>query len=104
MTVLRFLAKRKKSSWRSQRAVWAEETVPPSGDVGERQERDVPFDDFVEGKGRGLIVLLQYALRFLLCPHELTRNSGSPGVGKTLTAEAISERLKRPFYSVCDMS
>jgi hypothetical protein len=76
----------------------------PSDDVGERQERDVPFDDFVEGKGRGLIVLLQYALGFSLCSHELTRNSGSPGVGKTLTAEAISERLKRPFYSVCDMS
>lgn len=26
--------------------------------------------------------------------------SGSPGVGKTLTAEAVSEHLELPFYSV----
>lgn len=34
------------------------------------------FDDFVKGKGRGLIINL----------------FGNPGVGKSLTAEATSER------------
>lgn len=28
-------------------------------------------------------------------------DSGPPGVGRTLTAEAISEQLERPLYSVC---
>ncbi|OAF55513.1 hypothetical protein VC83_07573 [Pseudogymnoascus destructans] len=41
------------------------------------------FDDFVEGKGRGLIMLLY----------------GPPGVGKTMTAEGLSEHLKRPLHS-----
>ncbi|ELR10095.1 hypothetical protein GMDG_04495 [Pseudogymnoascus destructans 20631-21] len=43
------------------------------------------FDDFVEGKGRGLIMLLY----------------GPPGVGKTMTAEGLSEHLKRPLHSLC---
>lgn len=45
---------------------------------------DDSFDDFVSGKGRGLVVLLH----------------GSPGVGKTLTAEAVSEHLRMPLYSI----
>lgn len=40
------------------------------------------FDDVVSGKGKGLVGLL----------------SGNPGVGKTLTAEVISEVTKRPLY------
>ena len=46
----------------------------PSNDVSERQRRAAParFDDFVEGKGRGLIVLLQYGLAILLHHHALT--------------------------------
>lgn len=40
------------------------------------------FDDIVQGKGKGMILLL----------------SGPPGVGKTLTAEAVSERLQVPLY------
>ena len=44
----------------------------------------VQFDDIVEGKGKGLVGLL----------------SGSPGVGKTLTAEVVSEVTKRPLYMV----
>ncbi|OJD27687.1 hypothetical protein ACJ73_00915 [Blastomyces percursus] len=47
--------------------------------------RDKSFDDFIRGKGRGLIVLL----------------SGPPGVGKTLTAEALAEHCRRPLYRVC---
>ena len=42
------------------------------------------FDDFVPGKGQGLIVNL----------------FGPPGVGKTLSAEATSEHLRRPLYVV----
>jgi len=42
------------------------------------------FDDFIKGKGRGLVVNL----------------FGPPGVGKTLSAEATSEHVKRPLYVV----
>ncbi|CAE6527987.1 unnamed protein product [Rhizoctonia solani] len=40
--------------------------------------------DVVTGKGGGLIIVLH----------------GKPGIGKTLTAEAISEHLERPLYVV----
>jgi hypothetical protein len=42
------------------------------------------FDDFVKGKGRGLVINL----------------FGPPGVGKTLSAEATSEHVQRPLYVV----
>ncbi|KAL7275470.1 hypothetical protein RUND412_001577 [Rhizina undulata] len=42
------------------------------------------FDDVIKGKGKGLVAVLH----------------GRPGVGKTLTAEGISEFLKRPLYMV----
>ncbi|WQF88869.1 Putative AAA+ ATPase domain, ATPase, AAA-type, core [Colletotrichum destructivum] len=45
---------------------------------------DGSFDDIIKGKGRGLVGLL----------------SGSPGVGKSLTAEAVAEVSHRPLYSV----
>ncbi|KAL8833085.1 MAG: hypothetical protein Q9170_004518 [Blastenia crenularia] len=41
-------------------------------------------DDIIQGKSKGLIGLL----------------SGSPGVGKTLTAEAVAEVTKRPLYTI----
>ncbi|KAF8824540.1 hypothetical protein HHX47_DHR8000307 [Lentinula edodes] len=45
---------------------------------------DNQFDDFVQGKGKGLVGLL----------------SGRPGCGKTLTAEAIAEKTHRALYVV----
>ena len=42
------------------------------------------FTDMIQDKGGGIIFLLH----------------GPPGVGKTLTAQAISELLERPLYSV----
>jgi ATP-dependent 26S proteasome regulatory subunit len=45
---------------------------------------EASFDDIIANKGQGLVGLL----------------SGSPGVGKTLTAEAVSEVTERPLYMV----
>ncbi|KAJ6576123.1 P-loop containing nucleoside triphosphate hydrolase protein [Mycena vulgaris] len=42
------------------------------------------FDDIIKGKGRGLVTVLH----------------GSPGVGKTLTAECIAEYSHRPLYVI----
>jgi SpoVK/Ycf46/Vps4 family AAA+-type ATPase len=42
------------------------------------------FDDVIQGKGRGIIMLL----------------SGPPGVGKTLTAESVAETMKVPLYTM----
>ena len=42
------------------------------------------FDDFIQGKGKGIIMLL----------------SGPPGVGKTLTAESVAEAMRAPLYSI----
>eukprot|EP01125_Pyxidicula_operculata_P013107 TRINITY_DN4339_c2_g1_i1.p1 TRINITY_DN4339_c2_g1~~TRINITY_DN4339_c2_g1_i1.p1 ORF type:complete len:722 (+),score=165.77 TRINITY_DN4339_c2_g1_i1:12-2177(+) len=48
------------------------------------KQNSITFADIIEGKGGGCIILLH----------------GQPGVGKTLTAEAIAELLRRPLYSV----
>ncbi|EOA86707.1 hypothetical protein ACJQWK_08788 [Exserohilum turcicum] len=47
----------------------------------QRKFRDT-FDDVIEGKGKGMIVLL----------------CGPPGVGKTLTSESVAEEMKVPLY------
>jgi SpoVK/Ycf46/Vps4 family AAA+-type ATPase len=45
---------------------------------------ETSFDDFIQGKGKGIIMLL----------------SGPPGVGKTLTAESIAESTRVPLYTM----
>lgn len=50
----------------------------------ESNDSEQVFDDVVRGKGKGLIGLL----------------TGPPGVGKTLTAEAVAEVTKRPLYMI----
>ena len=50
----------------------------------EAHETDSGFDDFVRGKGQGLVINL----------------FGPPGVGKTLSAEATSEHIRCPLYVV----
>ncbi|KAH9931587.1 P-loop containing nucleoside triphosphate hydrolase protein [Fomitopsis serialis] len=50
----------------------------------EAHNSNINFDDFVQGKGQGLVINL----------------FGPPGVGKTLSAEATSEHLKRPLYMI----
>ncbi|RSL63257.1 hypothetical protein CEP54_005304 [Fusarium duplospermum] len=47
-----------------------------------RAANETAFDDIVEGKGLGIIILLL----------------GSPGIGKTLTAEAVAEKTQKPLY------
>ncbi|KDR70007.1 hypothetical protein GALMADRAFT_145052 [Galerina marginata CBS 339.88] len=50
----------------------------------EAHHKEVGFDDFIKGKGHGLVVNL----------------FGPPGVGKTFSAEATSEHVRRPLYVV----
>jgi len=52
--------------------------------VQAHRQDEAAFDDIVQNKGRGLVGLL----------------SGSRGVGKTLTAEAVAEVTRRPLYMV----
>lgn len=62
---------------------------------------DNAMDDFVVEKGQGLITLLQYGIRCLVfSPKLISASSGFSGVGKTLTAEGLSEYFKRPLYAV----
>lgn len=51
---------------------------------GKAASKDDTFDDFIEGKGLGMILLLL----------------GNPGIGKTLTAEAIADKVRKPLYTL----
>ncbi|KAH8719447.1 P-loop containing nucleoside triphosphate hydrolase protein [Phaeosphaeriaceae sp. PMI808] len=61
-----------------------EKTVIALAEARTHRANELEFDDFVAGKGRGLIVLLH----------------GPPGLEKTITAEAVAEHLRRPLYSI----
>ncbi|KAF8333810.1 P-loop containing nucleoside triphosphate hydrolase protein [Amanita rubescens] len=50
--------------------------------VRQHAKKETNFDDIIKGKGQGLIGLL----------------SGTPGCGKTLTAEAVAEVTHKPLY------
>ena len=50
----------------------------------EAHHMELDFDDFIKGKGHGLVINL----------------FGPPGVRKTFSAEATSEHVKRPLYVV----
>lgn len=51
----------------------------------ESQIKDkVAFDDVINGKGGGLVALL----------------AGDPGVGKTLTAESVAEKIQAPLFKM----
>ncbi|KDQ08103.1 hypothetical protein BOTBODRAFT_139298 [Botryobasidium botryosum FD-172 SS1] len=52
--------------------------------VESHNQEGADFDDFIKGKGKGLIFNL----------------FGPPGIGKTLTAESASEIVHRPLYVV----
>ncbi|KAF2258837.1 P-loop containing nucleoside triphosphate hydrolase protein [Lojkania enalia] len=69
--------------------LWAEfleqkEVIMALTEARTNSENGFEFDDVIAGKGRGLIALLH----------------GLPGVGKTFTAEAVAEHLRRPLYSI----
>ncbi|GAA6041750.1 hypothetical protein JCM8097_008312 [Rhodosporidiobolus ruineniae] len=67
---------------RERRARREEEEGESGQDGGEEQKAVV--GDVIEGKGGGLVIALH----------------GPPGVGKTLTAEAVAESLRVPLYTV----
>lgn len=52
--------------------------------VESKTKSNEAFDDFIQDKGRGIIILM----------------FGPPGVGKTFTAEAVAERANVPLYSM----
>lgn len=58
--------------------------LSPDDVIARVEHGESDFADLISGKGGGLIFLLH----------------GPPGVGKTLTAEAVAEHLHSPLYSV----
>ena len=66
-------------------AVVKNQVAEPRQRPGEREEDPDEFQmDVVQGKGKGLIILLH----------------GAPGVGKTSTAECVAAQLKRPLLPI----
>lgn len=54
------------------------------GFTSTQQATRIAYDDVIEGKGRGIILLL----------------CGPPGVGKTLTAESVAEHMHLPLFVI----
>ncbi|KAH8884180.1 P-loop containing nucleoside triphosphate hydrolase protein [Thozetella sp. PMI_491] len=52
--------------------------------VDQQEDPDARLDDYIKGKGKGLIFLLH----------------GPPGVGKTFTAESIADHTRRPLLTI----
>ncbi|PVH94901.1 hypothetical protein DM02DRAFT_601692 [Periconia macrospinosa] len=50
----------------------------------EQKGIEVPSQDLIRGKGRGIVILLH----------------GLPGVGKTATAEAVAQKWKKPLFPI----
>ncbi|KAL9107038.1 MAG: hypothetical protein Q9227_007984 [Pyrenula ochraceoflavens] len=50
----------------------------------QHRKHETRFDDFIKGKGQGLVMLF----------------TGTPGTGKTLTAESIADHLRLPLFSL----
>ncbi|CAG8040905.1 unnamed protein product [Penicillium salamii] len=50
--------------------------------VEAQSDSTLAFDDIIQGKGMGMIMLLV----------------GTPGTGKTLTAEAVADKVRKPLY------
>ncbi|CAG8299662.1 unnamed protein product [Penicillium salamii] len=50
--------------------------------VEAQSDSTLAFDDIIQGKGMGIIMLLV----------------GTPGTGKTLTAEAVADKVRKPLY------
>ncbi|KAG8161865.1 hypothetical protein KVR01_008852 [Diaporthe batatas] len=51
---------------------------------GRDRQLEISDQDFIRGKGRGLVMLLH----------------GAPGVGKTATAEAVADVYKKPLFAI----
>lgn len=51
---------------------------------GRAKQLEISDQDFIRGKGRGLVMLLH----------------GAPGVGKTATAEAVADVYKKPLFPI----
>ncbi|RYP19053.1 hypothetical protein DL765_003549 [Monosporascus sp. GIB2] len=59
---------------------------------------DTEARDPVEGKGKGLVLLLHETSKASTSTADVTR--GPPGVGKTLTAETVAAKTGRPLFVV----
>lgn len=67
-----------------QSVVWEHFEKKAAQEQGRIRKLEISDQDFIRGKGRGLIILLH----------------GAPGVGKTATAEAVADVYKKPLFSI----
>lgn len=67
-----------------QSAVWDHFKKKKAQEKGKIENLEISDQDFIRGKGRGLVMLLH----------------GAPGVGKTATAEAVANDYKKPLFPI----